>query len=179
RWTCPTCQQNCPCPSGLHTYPPVPSDVYGPPADSTPAPWQPGMGQGRTPDDATGAPSEPFAGQTQPPAPVTPSPQALASSGLPAGFGAPRTGAAPVSNIIGDFFGTGSSTSLLTVTYEFTARGVMLEQVPGGDPSGSFAFEVGEDTIPNDLFTNGPGTDQLSPSPDADTFPLAEPVEPT
>jgi hypothetical protein len=120
--------------------------------------------------------AEPPSPQTAPDstaAGAQPPPGALASSlGITAG-------ALGVPNMIGDFFGGGSSVSILsnTIPVSISADGFIVQGLPG-DAGASLVFETGGDTGPDDFFSVGTGTDTTGDG-NADSFAISEPVPPS
>ena len=155
-WTCPTCQKGCNCPSCTKDKEPGPPEALG----------EPQMEPGALPEDM--GPEEAFD--------QGPAPSELAVAAVEPNFGAIAGDYGAVPNMIGDFFGGGSSTSYLARTYYFSAYGDILSGNPG-DPNASIGYRL-SDAGSYVFFSVGAGTDTLPPSPDADTFNTSEPVPP-
>ena len=85
-------------------------------------------------------------------------------------------GAAGVPNMVGDYFGGGTGSALVTQIYPVTisAQGFL---VPSNQNT-AIAFEAGSDTFPNDFFSVGDGTSSTGDGP-IDTFAISEPVPPS
>jgi hypothetical protein len=160
RWTCPICQQRRHCPEEGG---PLQTDTRREKPPATVAPGEPGV-----------VPEVP---ETFPEAPVAPLDTEIAALGDNFGASAGQYGAVP--NMIGDFFGTGTSTSIIVVSYPLIAQGFVVSETGPGAADGVIAFEVGTDSVPNDFFSVGLGADNLPPSPDADTFQVSVPVPPS
>ena len=108
-----------------------------------------------------------------------PAPEDLAVAAVEPNFGAIAGDYGAVPNMIGDFFGGGSSTSYFSATYYFSAYGDILSGNPG-DPNASIGYQIAGSGDPSSysFFSVGSGADTLPPSPDADTFNISEPVPP-
>ncbi len=109
--------------------------------------------------------------------------QNFGNAALPASLGATAGSFSAAPNMIGDFFGGGTSilSGSQTVVFEGYAAGNDLSpsQIPGAFTA-DLAFEFGTDIVPNDIFTiSGSGQD-LDGSNDgfADTFDIFEPIPP-
>lgn len=81
--------------------------------------------------------------------------------------------------MMGDFFGGGMAAfgGFQTVTFDLRAPGFIVAGDPG-DAMSTLAFEVGNNIVPDDIFTTGLGRDD-SGDGNADTFDILEPVPPT
>lgn len=182
RWTCPICQSRCGCPLGPPPCPP--SAVEWPP---TLTPSSPSITQ---PPAAAGAADLSPSAPNRPPAASTTAPFASPAVGPTAGAGGSGAaglagtlgvvaGTAGAPNMVGDFFGGGSSTMILshTIPVSITAQGFVVQGIPG-DASATIVFEAGADTSPNDFFSVGSGTDATGDD-NADTFAISEPIPPS
>jgi len=100
-------------------------------------------------------------------------------SALPAGLGATASSFSAAPNMMGDFFGGGLSRASIRETSSFSnvLSGTVLSG-GDGDAAAILAFEVGADTLPNDLFTTGIGID-ASGDANPDTFQILEPIPPS
>lgn len=117
---------------------------------------------------------------------LVPQPPALPSAptgfggNLGAGLGATAGSFSSAPNMIGDLFGGSFSTfgGSQTVPFSGYSAGTIVSGSPGANNS-IIAFEFGADTVPNDVFTTGLGSNNATGMPDGfDTFNIAEPLPP-
>ncbi|MGB7347756.1 MAG: hypothetical protein WBD20_26265 [Pirellulaceae bacterium] len=155
------------------TQPPQPTPQVAP---------QPGIEPAIQPTDPQQS-LPPFEQAVNPPAqqPFT-APSANLASSLPAGLGVTAGSFSAAPTMIGDFFGGGLSSlsGSQTVSFSRYARANNISGLGGpGSPNSVLAFEVGSDTIFDDLFSTGTGTDVAGGGDGADTFSITEPVPPS
>lgn len=118
-----------------------------------------------------------------PQAPAPPAAPTSFGGNLPAGLGATAGAFSSAPNMIGDLFGGSFSTfgGSQTVPFSGYSAGTILSGLPGANNS-IIAFEFGADTVPNDVFTSGLGSNNNLGNgidPDGfDTFNIAEPLPP-
>ncbi len=95
------------------------------------------------------------------------------------GLGATAAGFSAAPNMIGDLFGGSFSTfgGFQTISFSQHAPATLLSATPPGAANGLLVFEFGGDSIPNDVFTTGLGSD-VSGDSIADTFSILEPIPP-
>ena len=134
----------------------------------------------------------PQAAANQPPAAIQPgnipnqqpfaAPSANLASALSLRLGATAGSFSAAPTMIGDFFGGGFSTLSGSQTVSF-ARFARANNISAGGGPGSansiLAFEVGTDTVFNDVFSIGTGLDVAGGGDGADTFTINEPVPPS
>ncbi|MCA9169980.1 MAG: hypothetical protein KDB23_20030 [Planctomycetales bacterium] len=138
----------------------------------------PREGQGTAPITPTPA-TRPPATNTPVTPPITANPTAASPpiGGLAASLGI-GAGAAGIPNMVGDYFGGGSSSVAVitrSIPVNITAQGF---SVGNSGPSAVIAFETGTDSFPNDFFSVGAGTASTVGGP-IDTFAISEPVPPS
>jgi hypothetical protein len=118
-------------------------------------------------------------GQPAPPTTPPPAPPAQRANANFAARGATAGAFASAPMMFGDLFG-GSFAGFggsQTIFFNRHSAGTILAGSPGA--SGSIlAFEFGSDSVPNDVFTTGSGSDFAGADGFADTFSIAEPLPP-
>lgn len=144
----------------------------------------PSPAPGPTAPQAPGAAPNAFPGAANSPFGNLPAPtgglgnQSLSAGGAAAALGATSASYSAAPNMIGDIFGGGFSSfsGSQTVTFNNHVPGFILSGSPGTSSS-LLGFEYGNDSVPNDVFTQGLGTD-ASGDGQADTFSISEPLPP-
>lgn len=89
------------------------------------------------------------------------------------------SGTEGVPSLVGDFFGSGGITSVISdvIPYSIQADGFIIGGGPGS-PGSSLVYETGGQPSPNDFFSVGTGLDANNDG-FADTFAISEPVPPS
>jgi hypothetical protein len=157
----------------------VQAQVPQPPVQAAPQTPQAAPSQNLGQDQLNTDPNANINDLMQPQAPTRPAAGQDFNAGRSRGLGATRGSYSSAPNMVGDIFGTGLSSfgGSQTVSFSGYSPGTILSGEPGAADS-TLAFEFGTDTVPNDIFTMGTGSDLAGNEGGADSFAIAEPLPP-